>query len=494
MLAVITLVIAVEIFISTHARAKTLGYYLLLIILGSTFFGAILRVLGLLLEPSLTLSPLAYGPNQLQKVLFASGILLQNLTWFLRPLFFRSLYTRVHVNQVYLLLTVGCCVIGASVWAGAPELNLYTQLLSASGAVLVTSWCLFEVIRARKYHRDNSFRSIFIFILWFDIFINCVAIFFFIFANSEISTEYLSYADYSVRLYRSMSNLCLLLFVAMFWYRNFSRQAVAVQVAQDKINDLLIEKDLLIQNLINASALVHTGALSAGLAHEIRQFLARIQLDVDTAKVYLSEKTDTEQISKVLSRILDANNGAAAFIVSLQKLFIRRDEQMTSCDLNELVESTAALYLDRAAKSKIRVHTRLRANISVMISASLMRQVIANLISNAIDALDLVHSTSKEITIETSLQTDTWSLRVEDNGWGIRPENAHKIFSLFSTTKTQGTGIGLWLSRFIVEQHGGTIQFDNLPQKGVVFTIEVPINPSQEVGLTPSQIAGLSSE
>ena len=83
--------------------------------------------------------------------------------------------------------------------------------------------------------------------------------------------------------------------------------------------------------------------------------------------------------------------------------------------------------------------------------------------------------------IETQLEGDRWILRVEDNGTGIRPENAHKIFNLFATSKNEGTGIGLWLSRFIVEQHGGYMRFSNVEPEGVVFWVDMPIDPVQDI-------------
>jgi signal transduction histidine kinase len=107
-----------------------------------------------------------------------------------------------------------------------------------------------------------------------------------------------------------------------------------------------------------------------------------------------------------------------------------------------------------------------------------MRQVVSNLIANAIDALDSISRQDKKIMIETTIVGDRWVLRVTDNAHGVRPENAHKIFSLFSTSKSDGTGIGLWLSRYIVEQHDGYLRFSNLETEGVMFWLEMPIRPS----------------
>lgn len=153
---------------------------------------------------------------------------------------------------------------------------------------------------------------------------------------------------------------------------------------------------------------------------------------------------------------------------------------MKRCDLDQVVRSVFELYLDRAKQSNIFCELKLQANVQVLVRESLMRQVIANLVSNAIEALDSTGRSDKKIVIETQLEGGRWTLRVEDNATGIRPENAHKIFSLFATSKNEGTGIGLWLSRFIVEQHGGYMRFSNVEPEGVVFWVDIPVESVQD--------------
>ena len=322
--------------------------------------------------------------------------------------------------------------------------------------------------------------------VWFLIKFNLLFAAFFVYASLDFDALAVSFdsfrgADMLLRyiritIFMFMDALCL-----FYWIQNYSTQAITLKKNEKQVVELVAEKDPLIQNLINANTLVRTGALAAGVSHELNQFLARIQLDVEAVKIYVSEKEDDAKTLKVLNRVLAANKSAAALILNLKKLSIRQDEDMKRCELDQVVRSVLELYLDRAKQSNISCELKLYANVRVLLRESLMRQVIANLVSNAIEALDLTGRSDKKIVIETQLEGGRWTLRVEDNATGIRPENAHKIFSLFATSKNEGTGIGLWLSRFIVEQHGGYMRFSNVEPEGVVFWVDMPVEPVQDV-------------
>jgi signal transduction histidine kinase len=127
-------------------------------------------------------------------------------------------------------------------------------------------------------------------------------------------------------------------------------------------------------------------------------------------------------------------------------------------------------------KSNIEIVLDLQANRQQFIWESLFRQVIVNLLSNAIEALDAVSKTNKVIQIQSSIdQSGNYLLKFTDNGPGINAEQGVKIFNLFATSKFSGTGIGLWLSRYIVERHKGSLTYENLPDNGgVSFIISIP--------------------
>jgi signal transduction histidine kinase len=135
-------------------------------------------------------------------------------------------------------------------------------------------------------------------------------------------------------------------------------------------------------------------------------------------------------------------------------------------------------------KSAVSIKLDLQAQKPIITRDSLMRQVVANLISNAIEALDLLDRDNKMIHIESSYDENGWyRLYVTDNGVGVKPENADRLFELFVSSKSSGTGVGLWLSRHIVERHQGSLSYRNLPgDGGVSFIVSIPMGAKLDLG------------
>jgi two-component system sensor kinase FixL len=107
--------------------------------------------------------------------------------------------------------------------------------------------------------------------------------------------------------------------------------------------------------------------------------------------------------------------------------------------------------------------------------ATQLQQVILNLLNNAIDALTESGRLQPELHIRAQASGEYLELEIEDNGLGIAPELADDVFSLFKTSKSQGMGVGLWLSRSIVEMHGGRLTFQSESDRRTVFTLSLPL-------------------
>jgi signal transduction histidine kinase len=241
----------------------------------------------------------------------------------------------------------------------------------------------------------------------------------------------------------------------------------------------MLEKDKLIQNLANSSALIETGALSAGLAHELNQFLARIEINGDLALRRIRQSdSDGNDLEPSIQNILKANHAAAQLISSLKKLFISGKDESSVVDADVLVRDTISLYEKRLLKSQISLELNLQATEKVVLWDSLFRQLVSNLISNAIDALEVITKENKKIIISSRIDhVGNYEITFSDNGLGISPAQQERIFDLFVSNKKSGNGIGLWLCRYIVERHHGSISCINLPaSNGVTFTVSIPIN------------------
>ena len=272
--------------------------------------------------------------------------------------------------------------------------------------------------------------------------------------------------------------------VGSHWSAEGAKSTLKYKLDNERILLLLEEKELLVQGLMKTHVLVESGALSAGLSHELNQFLAVIQVNSELALQGLQDRERHEDVEPLIENIIKSNQCAANLIATLKRFFTRREESPKPCCFDDLIEETLTLYCDRIKKSNIRLIVDLAAKEKVTLSEALMRQVIANLLVNAIEALDLLSRPDKTIKIRTSLVDGQLHLSIADNGQGIHLSESKDIFNIFNTTKTHGTGLGLWLSQYIVEKHNGHISHTNIQGEldGVEFKVIIPI-PSNEGSL-----------
>jgi signal transduction histidine kinase len=468
-------------FVSTKPPERTVPFYLLFTSILLFFAASLVRAFVFLFDTDSQLISNNRQNLSFENRLEGIAIFVLFLAIFIKPLFFRAFVRPISIG---LFLSTILIWLVISVWliATFSGLNSTQSLKSSVISIFLYLWILIEIRAARN--ASNFLMTGIYYLVSLLLLIHLIFAMIFLWLSlisppSEYSFLTFQQFDLLLRYLRISMLLCFDVMCVFYWVQNYSTEAIRSIENRKKIDELLIEKDLLIQNLINTNALVHTGALSAGIAHEINQFLARIQLDVDTAKLYLAEKTDRTKISAVLDRVLDANQSAATLILNLKRLFITRDEIIEKCDLNHIAESIVDLFLDQANQMNIEIEKKFKAHSPVFIQESLIRQVIANLVRNAIDALNSVDRQNKKIIIETLIEGGDWVLRIEDNAHGITAENIPNIFSLFATNKTHGTGVGLWLSHFIIEQHGGDIKFQNCSPQGVVFIVQVPLSFSK---------------
>ena len=419
-------------------------------------------------------------PDSTFKKIFFLGYFLFGLSMLCQPLYFRAL--RKKVSKGFISVVLGCLALFfLIVWSIAKNGNyLDRSFFVYIFIVCILSWTLFEAASTNKQLptiwfnliRSTSLVFIGIFIIWMAIiFVANRQGYIFGFTSLDISQF-----DVSSRVLRGTLFMFLQLVILMHWLENFSYNAVKVKVRDKQIQDLLLEKDLLIEKLANSSTLIESGALSAGLAHELNQYLTRIELNSDEALQIVGQASfKPEDLKLPLGKILKANHLAAQLIMSLKKLFYRGEERSSLCNVDDLVREIVSLYSGRIQKSHIQVKLDLGVDVQQSVWESLFRQVIVNLLSNSIDALDICSQNNKVIQIHSKInEQGHYCLAITDNGPGIHAEQEAKLFNLFATSKPNGTGVGLWLSRYIVERHQGSLVYKNLPSGGVGFIVTIP--------------------
>ena len=244
---------------------------------------------------------------------------------------------------------------------------------------------------------------------------------------------------------------------------------------KDEVQQLLDERELLIASLVKAEKMAETSVLSASIAHELSQPLCAIQLNAQSLQFLMHEPKSQEIKDAILDRIIADNQRASDIIISLKQLFTSSGGRYEKVSLDQLVEKIGVIVMPIAKMNSITIHYSLNAPDEVDLCVGELQQVIINLCTNAIHALENVNHNDKKIRIQTEQTSNSLRLMVIDNGTGVPDTMGNSIFDLMETSKSEGLGIGLWLSRHIVKRHGGALYFENQSHGGVAFIMELPV-------------------
>jgi hypothetical protein len=259
--------------------------------------------------------------------------------------------------------------------------------------------------------------------------------------------------------------------VSGYWLEQMISRRQTVLFENQRIKQLLSEKIALINYLSRLHTVAETGALSASLAHEINQPLSAVQLDAQMLQVLLKERSDAEETFPLLQRIVANNARAAQTVQNLRNLFGSSQEPPVLAQVDLVIEQALDLTISLLHKNNVQMWPKLAAPAPVLIACQELQMVLINLINNACEAL---HDTpDARIDITTWQANGQTCIQVADNGPGIAPDEQAQIFNLLKTSKAQGTGIGLWLSRQLIERQGGHLTLEP-SASGAQFLITFP--------------------
>jgi signal transduction histidine kinase len=218
------------------------------------------------------------------------------------------------------------------------------------------------------------------------------------------------------------------------------------------------------------------GELTASLAHEVSQPIAAAIIDSNSCLRWLArDQPDLDQARAAASRSIKSATRAAEIITWVRLVFKKGTLQRELVDLNEVIREMMLVLHSEATQFAISVRTELTTNLPrVMGDRVQLQQVLMNLMMNSIEAMKDVDGT-RELTIQSQLGENGQALiSVSDTGMGLPLQQVDKIFDAFFTTKTHGTGMGLRISRSIIESHGGRLwAADNSP-RGARFCFTLP--------------------
>ncbi len=228
-------------------------------------------------------------------------------------------------------------------------------------------------------------------------------------------------------------------------------------------------------DLAHLSRVTTMGELTASLAHEIRQPISAALTNAKTCLRWLGRDVpDLAEAREAASRLVADVTRAADIIGRISSMFKKDALQRELVDVNELIQDMIVLLRSEANRYSISIRTELTEGLPrIMADRVQLQQVFMNLMLNGIDAVIGTRGEG-ELTIKSNTDENQLLISVTDTGVGLSPENADLIFRAFFTTKENGTGMGLPISRSIIESHGGQMWATGAPGQGATFQFTLP--------------------
>ena len=255
-----------------------------------------------------------------------------------------------------------------------------------------------------------------------------------------------------------------------------------IAAVQDVTERRLSEEALgnLRSELAHVSRVATLGALTASIAHEINQPLSGIITNSSTGiRMLNAEPPNVEGARETARRTLRDGKRASEVITRLRALFGKKEAAAESVDLNEATREVIALSLSELRRSGVIPRLELDDGLPPVTGDRVqLQQVILNLLRNALDAMDGVEDSQTPLVIRTERDgSERVRLSVRDAGVGFDPQAAGRLFDAFYTTKDDGMGIGLSVSRSIIESHHGQLWATPNDGPGATFSFSIPCGP-----------------
>jgi len=242
---------------------------------------------------------------------------------------------------------------------------------------------------------------------------------------------------------------------------------------------LMRERDSEIQEqreeLLHVTRVGKLAEFVSSLAHEISQPLTAILSYAQAAQRMLKDREP--QLQEILQYIINDDQRATEVIRRLRSLLKKNKPSFETLDINTLVNDTVTLMMPHITAQNKDIKLELDSHLpKIQGDRVQLQQVLLNLISNSLEAME-ESKDSRELLIKTSLKNnDIIMVQVKDSGCGIPQENIIKLFAHFFTSKPDGLGMGLSISRSIVEAHGGQLEAMNNPDRGATFYFTIPVH------------------
>jgi len=258
----------------------------------------------------------------------------------------------------------------------------------------------------------------------------------------------------------------LMIITLVILFRRQKKMSSIIKSAQARFNELLREDRIL-----------KIGQLTASLSHELNQPLTAILSTAQAGIRFIdSGKYTPELLKEILQNIADSDKRTAAILSSIRGMMKLEKREKERTEINSLISEIVDILQGKSAETGYRFILRLCDNpVYILADRVQIQQVILNILINAMEAMDGADSQDKTITISELCKDDEVVVSVQDSGKGISETQFPGLFKTFVSSKREGMGIGLALSRSIIEDHGGMIWARNLPGTGAEFSFKLKV-------------------
>lgn len=229
--------------------------------------------------------------------------------------------------------------------------------------------------------------------------------------------------------------------------------------------------------------LMNLGAAISAISHELRQPLTAIVTKGSAARHFLDRKPcDIPRVQGMLSEIVNATFRVDEVLKSVHGLFGQHDQEPQLTDLNDVIHEALGLLHNELERHRIAVQARLSPSLPPILGhRGQLQEVVFNLIQNSIEAMQFSTENGRVLQIQSELRgQDAISISIQDSGKGIDSQIIDNLFDAFVTTKRKGKGLGLAISRMIIERHNGQLIASSNGKSGALFQILLPTKLEQE--------------
>lgn len=249
---------------------------------------------------------------------------------------------------------------------------------------------------------------------------------------------------------------------------------IGIDITDKKKNEQSLQEAK--AELARVSRIVTMGELTASIAHEINQPLAAVAANASASLHWLAvQPPNLDEARQAMANAMNEANRASGVIQRLRTMLKKVPPQLRPVDVNEVIRDVLALAQGELVTGGVTTRTELAPDLPTVLGDRVqLQQVMLNLIMNAIDATSTVHDRPRTLVIKSATNAEGVVIEVQDSGEGLDPEQAARIFDSFFTTKPEGIGMGLSISRSIVEAHGGHLRAVPAPLHGAIFQFVLP--------------------